>query len=79
MSNPDITILTETPLTLIAKLPDGCDEGKMEAAQATAIIIEEVHLAYPNHKFQIIPFSYIQYQHRGVMKSALSSFMMVGI
>lgn len=78
MNNPDITILTETPLTLIAKLPDGYDEGKAEAAQAIADIIEEICLAYQNHRFQIIPFSYTHYEYRGVEKSALSSFMMVG-
>jgi hypothetical protein len=51
-----IKIIWRDPLVLLLNLPDGCTDGRVEAATAFAKVISGVRQRYPNKEFQYIPF-----------------------
>ncbi len=46
------------PLTILIELPDGCDAGRFESAEAFAEAFIWLKKKYPEKKFQLLPFSY---------------------
>ena len=58
VTDEEILVVRETPITLMLKLPDGCTPGRWEAAEAFAEIVAQVVVRYPNNTFQFLPFSY---------------------
>lgn len=58
VTDEEIAVVREEPLTLLLKLPDGCTPGRWEAAKAFAEILAEVCKKHPGKNFQLLPFSY---------------------
>lgn len=58
-TDEEILIVSEVPLTLMLKLPDGCTPGRWGAAEAFSEIIAEMRKRYPDKTFQLLPFSYV--------------------
>ena len=58
VTDEEILVVRETPLTLMLKLPDGCTPGRLEAADAFGEIIAEASNRYPGRTFQLLPFNY---------------------
>lgn len=62
-------------LTLLVKLPDGCTEGRYEAAEAFARSFAEIAEKWPNKKFQYVPFNYRVFSEK--TKDAVPNFASV--
>ena len=60
VTNKEIVKVRGEPLTLLLKLPDGCDAGRWEAAVAFGEIVAELRRRYPGKTFQLLPFSFYQ-------------------
>lgn len=61
ITDEEIRVVREEPLTLLLKLPDGCTPGRWEAVEAFAEIFAEVRMRYPGKNFQRLPFSFSTY------------------
>ncbi len=54
----EISILSKNPLSILISLPNGCDPGKFEAAEAFVASIKKIKEVCPEKIFQFIPFEY---------------------
>lgn len=52
----EITVVMPHPLMLMITLPEGCTEGRWEAAESFAGSVAKIRESYPGKTFQFIPF-----------------------
>lgn len=50
--------VSDYPLVLSIKLPDGCTPGRREAAEAFADAVKEIQKKYPERVFTFTPFDH---------------------